>query len=205
MNIVTIDLDKLRDAERNANRMEKDAFERLKVSIQTIGFVQPIYVRALPDGTFEVIDGHHRSRAMRELGHRSISAVVEDPTNPRDPRLVALALNRLRGETDLAAAGLMIQDLLDDAHSMDDLAITGFSESEIGDLIKALMPSDPTADDLGDVELPQDPEESVDRPFMLELSFKRKEDISAAKRALRKAAGKGNDLADGLLRLISGE
>ncbi len=202
MQLLPIDLALVRDAPRNANRMSEDTYDALLESIRRVGYVQPILVTTLPGGGYEVVDGHHRVRALRDLGWSSAGAVVLSGTE--DPRLVALALNRLRGETDLSVAGLVIEELLDAGIDQTMLAISGFSSSELEDLVRAMGDVSPTIADLGDADFGEE-RPAVVRPFVLELTFSGREDLTAAKRALRKAAGKGGDLADGLLRLVCGE
>ena len=43
-------------------------FNRIKKSLKTYGQLDPIQVRELDDGTFELINGYHRWEAMKELG-----------------------------------------------------------------------------------------------------------------------------------------
>lgn len=204
MQIIDAPIDLLDDAPLNANRMTPAKFAQLVESIKRVGFVQHVLVTPVLD-RFQVVDGHHRRDAMRQLGRTHVPAVVLEPGE--DPRLVALALNRIRGETDLSVAAQVVTDLMEvmDAAAMD---ISGFSERELASLVDALEgPREPTLADLAEAEIPEPVEEpdSGDRPFVLELSFRSRADLNAAKRALRRAAGKGGDLADGLLRLAGGD
>jgi hypothetical protein len=133
-----------------------------------------------------------------------VPAVIAE--TDEDPRLIALAMNRIRGETDLAVAGMMIEELIEAGIDQDMLSISGFSERELSDLLEAMNSSDePNLDDLGSATMPDDPSAPVKKPFLLELTFRKKEDLQAVKKALRKAVGKGGDLADGMLRLIAAE
>jgi ParB-like chromosome segregation protein Spo0J len=200
MQTASVPLDRLRDAPRNANVLSDVLFRQLIDSIQRIGFVVPIVARDLGDGDFEIVDGHHRKRALTELHHTHAWTLVVQPNE--DPRLVALALNRLRGQTDLAIAGEVLHDLLSDGAELEHLLVTGFDADEIKQLVSALEQPDLDLDDLaGAGESPPEPDPVV-RPFYLELTFHSRDDLAEVKRALKKAAGKGGDIADGLLRLI---
>ncbi len=201
MQITAAPLASLRDAPQNANKMDAAKYRELVHSIRRLGFITVIVARDLGDGDFDIVDGHHRVKAMRELGEVNVPTLVIK--GDEDPRLVALALNRLRGETDLAVASMIIEELLETGLSTADLSITGFSEREMSELVSALEQPEPDLDDLGDTALPEEIGSPVARPFLLDLTFRSKEDLKAARKALRKAAGKGGDLADGLLRLIS--
>lgn len=204
MHIIDAPIDLLDDAPLNANKMTPAKLDQLVQSIKRVGFVQHILVTSVGD-RWQIVDGHHRRRAMAQLGRTHVPAVVLEPGE--DPRLVALALNRIRGETDLSVAAQVVTDLMEvmDASALD---ISGFSERELASLVDALEgPREPTLADLAEAELPEPVEEPnpEDRPFVLELAFRSRADLNAAKRALRRAAGKGGDLADGLLRLAGGD
>ena len=54
------------------------ALEELSASIRQLGIIQPITVRALGDGKFEIISGERRLRAARRAGLRRIPAYVRE-------------------------------------------------------------------------------------------------------------------------------
>ena len=47
-------------------------YEKIKESLRIAGQIQPILVRELDDGTFELVNGYHRWEAMKELGYKQI-------------------------------------------------------------------------------------------------------------------------------------
>ncbi|AVT31001.1 chromosome partitioning protein ParB [Plantactinospora sp. BC1] len=57
---------------------DEEALEELKLSIQEVGFLQPIVVRQLPDDRFELVMGERRWRAAQAVGRDSIPAIVRD-------------------------------------------------------------------------------------------------------------------------------
>lgn len=57
---------------------DEEALEELKVSIQEVGFLQPIVVREAGSGTFEIVVGERRWRAAQALGLEAIPAIVRD-------------------------------------------------------------------------------------------------------------------------------
>jgi ParB-like chromosome segregation protein Spo0J len=204
MKLILVPLDKLGDAPRNANKMSPAKFQLLVESIKRVGFVQHVLVRAIANERWEMVDGHHRRDALRILGHDAVPAVELE--GDEDPRLVALALNRIRGETDLAAASLVIEELTEAGFNFSDLTISGFSDRELSELVAALESTDdPSLDDLDGLEEPEPVGTPVARPFLLELTFASKADLVLVRKALRKAAGKGGNLADGLLRVVRPE
>ncbi|MEM8484206.1 MAG: ParB/RepB/Spo0J family partition protein [Bacteroidota bacterium] len=57
---------------------EEEALEELAASIQQLGIIQPITVRTLGDGQFELISGERRLRASRRAGLEKIPAYVRE-------------------------------------------------------------------------------------------------------------------------------
>lgn len=190
----------------NANVMDRSKYVALVESIKKLGFIIPIVIQAI-DGSvssYLIVDGHHRVKAAHELSMTDVPAIVLDGSE--DARLVALAVNRLRGETDLAVAALIITELVESGMEPIDLEITGFSQRELQELMSAASSLDDVElEDMDGVEVPEEVGARVARPFLLDLTFRSKEDLAAARKALRKAAGKGAELSEGLLRIIRAE
>lgn len=57
---------------------DEEALEELKVSIQEVGLLQPIVVRTLPDGRYELVMGERRWRAAQAVGRTVIPAIVRE-------------------------------------------------------------------------------------------------------------------------------
>ncbi|MEO3780355.1 ParB/RepB/Spo0J family partition protein [Micromonospora sp. B11E3] len=57
---------------------DEEALEELKVSIQEVGFLQPIVVRTLDADKYELVMGERRWRAAQAVGRESIPAIVRD-------------------------------------------------------------------------------------------------------------------------------
>jgi len=60
-----------------------EALEQLARSIQESGVVQPILVRPMANGRFQIIAGERRFRAAQKLGHSTIPAVVRTVADDR--------------------------------------------------------------------------------------------------------------------------
>jgi len=212
---VKVPLDRLLAAPRNANRMDAARFAALQGTIAREGFLQPIVARALPSHDYEIVDGHHRVEAVRSLNatrkndapvvycYTELPAVVVDCTDEEAARL-AVAMNRLRGELDLSEVGAIFTDLIDAGVDPELLKATGFSADQLDDLIASataeLEESLPAA-----VDAPEPAEDSPPKVWALELLFGDRKAYERCRRALRRAAGKGEELAVGLLRLVDGE
>ncbi|MEM8782471.1 MAG: ParB/RepB/Spo0J family partition protein [Planctomycetota bacterium] len=115
-------LDRLEDHPANSNVMPHDAYAKLKAHLAGSDRYPPLIVRRLSrdkqtdrperrcDERFQLLDGHHRAKALRELGRATarcdVWAVDEDEA------LVLLAtLNRLRGRDDPRKRAALLHDL----------------------------------------------------------------------------------------------
>ena len=71
------------------SQMDEGALYELAQSIKSQGVMQPVLVRALPDGRYEIIAGERRTRAARLAGLESVPALVKDAD---DRATLAMAL-----------------------------------------------------------------------------------------------------------------
>lgn len=92
---------------------DEQGIEELAQSLQRVGMLQPILVRSLPDGRYELIAGERRLRAARVAGLDEVPAIVR---TTGDDELLTEALVENIHRIDLnpleEAAGM--QQLLDD-------------------------------------------------------------------------------------------
>ena len=96
--VQSIALDKLVAHPDNPNRMSKAKFAKLIRNIERAGRYEPLVVRPCPQkpDCFQIINGHHRWRALRELGYKTAEALVWD-VNDQDTDILLVTLNRLGG------------------------------------------------------------------------------------------------------------
>lgn len=96
--VQSIALDKLVAHPDNPNRMSKAKFAKLIRNIERTGRYEPLVVRPCPQepDCFQIINGHHRWRALKELGYKTAEAVVWD-VNDQDTDILLATLNRLGG------------------------------------------------------------------------------------------------------------
>ncbi len=84
---------RLSDVEPNKDqprdRFDQEALQELADSIREHGVLQPIVVRAIPGGTYQIIAGERRWRASRLAEQRDIPAIVVDAD---DNKVMELAL-----------------------------------------------------------------------------------------------------------------
>jgi ParB family chromosome partitioning protein len=92
---------------------DEDALDELKISIEEVGFLQPIVVRELAPGQYELVMGERRWRAAQALGKESIPAIVRET---RDDAMLrdALLENIHRANLNPLEEAAAYQQLLDE-------------------------------------------------------------------------------------------
>jgi ParB/RepB/Spo0J family partition protein len=123
--IVRIPLEKLLPHPENPNRMSRQAFEKLKKNIKVGGNYEPLIVRRHPEieKHFEIINGHHRAEALKQLGETFADCAVWD-VDDNQTRILLATLNRLGGKDELATKAELIKNLSEK-----------FSSKELGKLL----------------------------------------------------------------------
>jgi ParB/RepB/Spo0J family partition protein len=104
MNTVTsgevraLTIDSLTEHPDNPNVMSASAFGKLVRNIENTGLYEPVVVRPSPNtpGKFQIINGHHRVRALRKLNSATVNAVVWD-IDDEQTDILLMTLNRLGG------------------------------------------------------------------------------------------------------------
>jgi len=99
MRIDRIELERLCEHPDNANRMDAATFAKLCAHIERAGRYEPIVVRPAPgrDGFYQILNGHHRAKALGRLGFLHADCVVWDVDDAQATLLLA-TLNRLGGK-----------------------------------------------------------------------------------------------------------
>jgi ParB/RepB/Spo0J family partition protein len=201
--VIKVVIDELIEDPDNPNKMTEVEFGHLVKHIEEQGFVAPILVRREGKKLF-IADGHHRARAAKKAGYTEVLAVEWDGTEEQR-KLLAIGMNKIRGELDLSEVAKIFADLHADGVGMDVLTLTGYTEDEISDLLSASAAIvDDSDDPMADTKPMREEDESPipERPLVLELTFATSEEMKKAKRGLRRAAGKGRELGEGLLILL---
>jgi ParB family transcriptional regulator, chromosome partitioning protein len=83
------------NARQPRRRFDPDALAGLTESVRAQGVVQPVVVRSLSGGAYELIAGERRWRAAKAAGLATVPALVRE-TDDRDSLLVALVENVAR-------------------------------------------------------------------------------------------------------------
>lgn len=130
-------------------------YEKLKRSIETLGYVKPIIWNKQ---TGRIVGGHQRLKVMQDLGYQEIECVIIDIDESKEKAL-NVALNKISGSWDEDKLMSLITDL---EGSYFDVSLTGFDIAELDELFKDSL-TDGIEDDNFDVE------EELKKPAMSKL------------------------------------
>lgn len=91
---------------------DQEALEELSASIGELGIIQPLSLRLLPDGTYQIIAGERRWRAARMAGLQTVPAYVRTAS---DAELTEMALieNIQREDLNAIEVALALRKLID--------------------------------------------------------------------------------------------
>lgn len=207
--IANVALSSIRYKPGNPNSMSEAEFKLLVENIKEDGFLQPVLLRPGDEvGTFWMVDGEHRAKGAAEAGMTEVPAVIAADMDVARAVLQRIGMNKRRGELDLTQVAMDLLELSNRGLSTEELTVSGFSGQEVADLLRSVdqTVTDVLPKDLG--TLPDDDYEVDDeptKPFVLEIEFTNREQYKKARRGLKRAAGKGKDLAEGLMKLLGEE
>ncbi len=145
-NIERIALNRLLEHPDNPNRMSSAAFGRLVRNIEQRGVYEPLVVRRHRDrrGFYQIINGHHRAKALAKLGHSEADAIVWDIDD--EQTLVLLAtLNRLCGSDVLDKKIALLQKLTAKRSTKELAKLLPASARQIDRLVNLEPPAAPAA------------------------------------------------------------
>ncbi|MDR0565464.1 MAG: ParB/RepB/Spo0J family partition protein [Prevotellaceae bacterium] len=97
------------------SKFDEASLAELSESIKHLGIIQPITVRSVGKGQYQIISGERRYRASKMLGHDTIPAYVRE-ANDNDSLLMALIENIQRTDLDAIEVALSYQRLVDELH-----------------------------------------------------------------------------------------
>ena len=92
----------------NPNSMPAPTFEKLKLSLEKFGLMNPIIVAKI-EGKYIIIDGEHRWKASKEIGLREIQAKIIEAKEEDIAGLIFAST--IKGKHDVYAATDLISNL----------------------------------------------------------------------------------------------
>lgn len=142
--VQTIALEKLVAHPDNPNRMSDATFRKLVRNIERTGRYEPIVVRPHPlrKNHFQIINGHHRCRALEKLGHKAADCVVWDIDDEEADILLA-TLNRLCGSDELGEKLELLKRLNKSVESRELARLVPQTAKQIERLTNLKLPSMP--------------------------------------------------------------
>jgi ParB family chromosome partitioning protein len=135
-------------------KFDPEALAALAASIEASGIVQPLLVRPLPDGSYELVAGERRWRAAQQAGLEKVPAVVRDQVEAERLQ-AALIENMVREDLnpveEAKACAALVEDL---GLTKEELARrVGRSRPAVSNLIRLLELPDETLELLEGGEL----------------------------------------------------
>lgn len=196
VDVVSLKIDKVEPNPTNPNELPEDKMDTLKQEIRESGFKQPILVREKEDSSgWEIIDGEHRWRALRELGADSIPAVVVEAGDD-EAKIGTISMNLLRGEFIPIKLALLLADL-NKRISEDELSRRlGMEPTEIKDSLRLAA----FTDELPDKVRQATEREEKEAPEVLQFVLN-KRDAALVNRVIGKLTDEETDRAKALVKL----
>jgi hypothetical protein len=176
MTLRWIPLEALEAHPENSNRMPPHLMAKLKAHLARTGRYEPLVVRPLGD-RYQILNGHHRAKVLRDLGHSHARCDVWD-VDEEEARLLLATLNRLEGRDDPSRRAALVARLGEGRNTEDLARLLPEPPDAVERLRKLTAPPPPPADPAAAAPLP--------RP----MTFFLDEDQAATVReALRAATG----------------
>jgi len=164
-----IPMDKIVENEYNPNEMDENKFEKLVLNIKRKGFRKPIEVRKSGD-KYVIIDGAHRFRACKELGHTEIDCIVDD-VDDTEAMIDTLNANIHGSHNPYKEAKIFKQ--INERYALKDIEkLTIYGQSEIKDRMELLNLSPSIQAQIEQMEKSEAKEAPVVLTFMVKESEK---------------------------------
>jgi ParB family chromosome partitioning protein len=139
--VTSIPIGKLIAHPGNPNRMSQRNFARLVRNIERTGRYEPLVVRRHGDD-FQIINGHHRCRALQQLGYETADTVVWE-VDDAEADILLSTLNRLGGSDVLEKKLALLDRINRNMHAREMAKLLPFTRSQIEKLKNIKIPSAP--------------------------------------------------------------
>lgn len=185
-NFKTVLIETLVDNPNNPNSMSKSGFAKLVRNIERTGLYEPIIVRRIKtqnterSAHYEIINGHHRLKALKMLGHKTVDVCVWDVDDMQSDILLA-TLNNLRGSPVLEKKLSLLHKLSEHSDAKKLSELLPLTSGQIERYQNLSLPCTPAKQKL-----------NCDEPLIFFVNRKQKEIITNAIRRMQKAGKKSS-------------
>lgn len=125
MKIEKVKLSDLNSPSWNPRYITDEDFRKLKNSIETFGYVDPIIVNKY---NMNIVGGNQRYQALKKLGYETIDVVFIDEPNLDKEKALNISLNKISGDWDTEKLNTLLEEI---KLSEVDVTLTGFDDTEI--------------------------------------------------------------------------
>jgi hypothetical protein len=112
--VIMIPAELIHPNEWNPNELSDQMFQRLVDDVQKLGFLQPILVTPLGDGSFRIVDGEHRFEVAKLVDMAEVPCVVVEGEFAQDEvaqKFQTMRMNMIRGNVDKRKLQALVSDL----------------------------------------------------------------------------------------------
>lgn len=93
--VLELDINRLRAFKNHPFKVTADmSMVELKDSIEKYGILNPLIVRPVPEGYYEIISGHRRKFAAKQLGYTKVPVIIKVMKN--DEAIVACCFSQYK-------------------------------------------------------------------------------------------------------------
>ena len=93
---IDIDINLLKNADWNYKKTTDSIQKKIKKSLSEYGYIENIIVRDLNNGFYEVINGNHRLKALKELDTKTIHCYNLGIINDSTAKKIGYSLNEIK-------------------------------------------------------------------------------------------------------------
>ncbi len=142
--VQTVAIAKLVAHPDNPNRQSKVNFDKLVRNIERTGKYEPLIVRRHPErrGYFQLINGHHRCKALEQLGYKRANVIVWDVDDEQTDIMLA-TLNRLGGSDELSKKLTLLRRLNENFKTRELSKLLPQTSKQIEQLVNLKVPAAP--------------------------------------------------------------
>ena len=128
MKIEKVKISELNSPDWNPRYITEEDFNKLKNSIETFGYVDPIIVNKY---NMNIVGGNQRYQALVKLGYEDVDVIFIDEPNLDREKALNIALNKISGDWDTVKLNSLVEEL---KMKNFDLDLTGFDEIELEEI-----------------------------------------------------------------------